>query len=172
MQCSQKMDSYCTYYIVGAQEILIHPPTQPLTHPSPTDPFIHPVMHYPCSQSLLSTYSVLDPMSASGMEPKLPETQSAYRPAQTLCSGQMHRCHTLVSLPALLCPFPYPWYLQILQLLKIFNKSLSFRAAHSKSREVKYLGKDCTWLRALPDLEPRSSHGGKLVSATRVHAVG
>lgn len=126
--------------------------TQPLIHPSPTDPFIHPVMHHWLhSQCLLSTYSVLGPMSASGIEPKLHEMQSAYRQAQTLCSAQMHRCHNPCITPCSLCSFPYPWYLQILQLLKIsFNKSLLFTAAHSKSREVKYLAKDHTVAQSSP----------------------
>lgn len=109
------MDSCCNYYILGSQEIVIHSSTYPftdttLTHPSiyasihlpiysathpliTHGPFILPSMHHPCSQCLLIIYSVLDPMPASGIEPKLHETQSACHQVQTLYSGERHLCH-------------------------------------------------------------------------------
>lgn len=73
----------------------VHLSTHPLTHPSPyppTHPFMHASVYHPCSQCLLSTYFVLEPMSASGVDPKFHETRVG--PSNTDSPlWEIHLCH-------------------------------------------------------------------------------
>ena len=77
-----------------------YPPTHPYIHPS-----IHPSIHHPWSQCFLSTYSILDPMSASGTDREFQEIQSGYHQAQTFCSGRCTFAIILMSRFAPPCSF-------------------------------------------------------------------